>query len=578
MEPERGLMKNREVAEIFNNIADILEIKEENPFRISAYRKAAQNIESLPKDIETVARKKKLTAIPGIGKDLAGKIEEYISKGKIKLYEDLKRSVSKPVLELMAIPGVGPKTAKLLSEKLKVHSIKDLEKKASQGKIKDIFGIKEKTVTNILRGIGFLKKSEERTSLGQAIKISDEIISRLKKLSEVKKASPAGSLRRMKETVRDIDILITSNKPRKVMEVFTRMPQVKEVLVHGPTKSSIITKSNVQVDVRVVEPSSFGSALCYFTGSKSHNIALRKMAVEKGLKINEYGVFKVKTNKKIAGTDEKDIYKALNLAYVPPEMREDTGEIELALKNKLPRLVELKDIKGDIHVHSKNSDGALSFEEIASTCQGLGYEYVIITDHSKTLQVAGGLREKDLLKNVEKIRKLNKKFKRIRLLIGSEVDILADGRLDYKDSVLKELDFVIGAIHSGFKQSREVLTRRTVKAMESRYVNMIAHPTGRLMGVRDPYEIDLEKVLKVAKETNTALEINAYPERLDLDDNASRRAKEVGVMLGIATDAHRKEQFQNMAFGVSVARRGWLEKKNVLNTFGLESFLKKLKK
>ncbi|UCD54619.1 MAG: DNA polymerase/3'-5' exonuclease PolX [Candidatus Omnitrophota bacterium] len=571
-------MKNKEIAEIFNNIADILEIKDENPFRIRAYRKAAQNIESLSKDIETVARKKKLTDIPGIGEDLAGKIEEYISKGKIKIYQDLKRSVSKPVLEFMTIPGVGPKTAKLLSEKLKIKSIKDLEKKASQGKIKDIFGIKEKTVTNILRGIGFLKKSEERTPLGEAIKISDEITARLKKLSEVKKVSPAGSLRRMKETVRDIDILVTSNKPRKVMEVFTRMPRVKEVLVHGPTKSSIITKNNIQVDVRVVEPSSFGSALCYFTGSKSHNIALRKMAVEKSLKINEYGVFEVKTKKKIAGADEKDIYKALNLAYVPPEMREDRGEIELAMKDKLPRLVEPEDIKGDIHVHSDSSDGALSLEEIATICQRMGYEYVVITDHSQTLRIAGGLKEKDLFSNIKKVRKLDKKFKKIRLLIGSEVDILSDGELDYKDSVLKELDFVIGAIHSGFKQSRETLTRRIVKAMESKYVNMIAHPTGRLMGVRDAYEINLEKVLKVAKETNTALEINAYPERLDLDDNASRRAKERGVMLGIATDTHTREQLDNMPFGVSVARRGWLEKKHVLNTFSLEAFLKKIKK
>jgi DNA polymerase (family 10) len=571
-------MKNQEIAEIFNNIADILEIKEENPFRIRAYRKAARNIESLQKDIEKVARKEKLTAIPGIGKDLAGKIEEYISKGKIKAYEDLKRGVSKGVLELMTIPDVGPKTAKLLSEKLKIKSIKELEKKASQGKVKGIPGIKEKTVTNILRGIGFLKKSGERTPLGHALKICDEITSKLKKLPEVKRIAPAGSLRRMKETVKDIDILITSNKPQRIMEVFTRMPQVKDVLVHGPTKSSVMTKYNIQVDVRVVEPSSFGSALCYFTGSKSHNIALRKMAVGKGLKINEYGVFRAKTNKKIAGAEEKDIYKALNLAYVEPELREDKGEIELALKDKLPSLVEPGDIKGDLHVHTEDSDGALSMEEIASTCQGMGYEYVVITDHSQTLRIAGGLKEKDLIKNIKKIRKLNKKFKKIRLLAGSEVDILSDGRMDYKNSVLKELDFVIGAIHSGFKQSKEALTRRIVKAMETGYVNMIAHPTGRLMGVRGPYEIDLQKILKVARDTNTALEINAYPERLDLDDDASRRAKETGVMLGIATDTHTKEQFRNMSFGVSVARRGWLEKKNVLNTLSLNSFLKRIKK
>lgn len=302
------------------------------------------------------------------------------------------------------------------------------------------------------------------------------------------------------------------------------------------------------------------------------------MALLRGLKINEYGIFKTKTNKKIAGSEEKDMYKTLNLAYVPPELREDRGEVELALKDKLPRLVELKDIKGDLHVHSNGSDGALSFEEIASACQAMGYKYVVITDHSKTLRVAGGLSEKTLLTNIKRIRKINKKFKKIRLLIGSEVDILNDGQLDYKDSILKELDFVIAAIHSGFKQSKEILTKRTLRAMENKYVNMIAHPTGRLMGVREPYAIDLEKVFKRAKETNTALEINAYPERLDLDDNAARRAKELGVTLAISTDTHTRGQLRNMIFGVSVARRGWLEKKNILNTLDLETFLKRIKK
>lgn len=382
----------------------------------------------------------------------------------------------------------------------------------------------------------------------------------------------------MKETVRDIDILVTSNKPRKVMDAFTKLDRVREVLVHGPTKSSVITKDKIQVDVRVVEPSSFGSALCYFTGSKGHNIHLRKMALRKGLKINEYGVFKARKNRKIAGKEEEDIYKALGLAYIPPEMREDKGEIELALEDKLPRLLELKDIKGDLHVHSESSDGVLTFEEIASSCREVGYEYVVITDHSKTLRVAGGLKEKELMRNVEKIRKLDKSEKKIRILAGTEVDILSDGSLDYDNSVLKELDFVIAAVHSGFREPKEALTKRIVKAMENRFVHMIAHPTGRLMGVRGPYEIDLEKVFKVARDTDTALEINAYPERLDLDDNASRRAKEMGVTLGIATDMHVKEQFNNMRFGVSVARRGWLEKKNVLNTLSLEKFLERIKK
>lgn len=571
-------MKNEQIAEIFSNIADILEIKGENPFRIRAYRKAAQTIYDLGEDVALFAKKKSLSDLPGIGKDLAGKIEEYISKEKITFYEDLKKTISRHVLEVMDIPGVGPKTAEVLCNKLKIKSLEDLKRKAIEGKIKDIPGIKEKTVTNILRGIDFLKRSAGKTLLDQATKISDEIIARLKKIPGVKRIASAGSLRRMKETVRDIDILITSKKPKKPMDVFTHMPQVKEVLVHGSTKSSVITKDKVQVDLRVVEPSSFGSALCYLTGSKSHNIKLRKMAVRKNLKINEYGVYKVKTDKKIAGAEEEDVYKTLNLPYIPPELREDRGEIEAASENKLPRLIELKDIKGDLHVHSNSSDGVMDFETIARACQELGYEYVVVTDHSKTLRIARGLSEKDLLLNVEKARKLNKKFKKLRILSGSEVDVLGDGTLDYKDSILKELDFVIAAIHSGFKQPKEVITDRILKAMDSKYVNMIAHPTGRLIGAREGYEIDLEKILKKAKDTNTSLEINSHPERLDLNDVGVRRAKELGVTLGIATDAHAKEQFHNMRFGVSVARRGWLEKENVLNALSLDNFLKRIKK
>ncbi len=571
-------MKNSKIAEIFNKIADILEVKDENPFRIRAYRKAARNIEGLSEDIASIAREKKLSDIPGVGKDLAGKIEEYISAGSIKSFEKLKKSVSKGVLEIMAVPGIGPKTAGLLCKKFKIKSVKDLVRLAAHSKIKGVFGIKEKTVANILRGIDFLRKSEENMSLGEAVKISGEIMFRLKKLPAVKRIQPAGSLRRMKETVRDIDILLTSDKPHNVMDVFTRLDLVKEVTVHGPTKSSVITRLGVRVDARVVKPSSFGSALCYFTGSKEHNIHLRKMALRKGLKINEYGVFNTKKKKKIAGKEEEEVYKALGLAYIPPEMREDKGEIELALEDKLPCPVELKDIKGDLHVHSKSSDGTLTFGEIASSCRQMGYEYVAITDHSKTLRIAGGLKEKELMKNAEALRELDKREKKMRILAGTEVDILSDGSLDYDNSVLKELDFVIAALHSGFNQPKDVLTNRIIKAMENRFVHMIAHPTGRLMGVRGSYEIDLEKVLRAARDTNTALEINAHPKRLDLDDNASRRAGEMGVTIGIATDMHTKDQFDNMRFGVSVARRGWLEKKNVLNTLGPEKLLKKIKK
>jgi len=571
-------MKNQEIAEIFNKIADILEIKEENIFRIRAYRRASQNIGSLTKDVEDIIKEEKLEDIPGIGKDLAKKIDEYVKTGKMKFYEDLKKEIPKGMLAFMDIPGVGPKTAKVIYEDLKIKNIEDLIVKAKAGKIKKVFGIKDKTIENILRGIDFLKKSEGRTPLYIAMKISNEIINELKKLKEISQIEAAGSLRRRKETVRDIDIVSASTKPKGIMDKFVSLPQVKEILAHGQTKSSIITKEEIQVDLRVVEPECYGAALAYLTGSKEHNVKLREMAVKKHLKINEYGVFKVKADRKIAGKDEEGIYKSLGLSYVPPEIRENRGEIELAIKDSLPKLVELKDMKGDLHLHSEASDGNLSVPEIAELAKAKGYEYIVVTDHSKTLVIAGGLKEKELVLQMEKIDALNKRIKGFRVLKGAEVDILADGTLDYNDGILKELDFVIAAIHAGFKQSREQLTKKIISAMENKYVNMIAHPTGRLMGVRDSYDIDIAKVLKAARDTNTAVEINAYPDRLDLNDINCKLAKETGVMIGIGTDSHSKEHMDNMIFGINVARRGWLEKKDVLNTLKINDFLKKIKK
>ncbi|MBN1354615.1 MAG: DNA polymerase/3'-5' exonuclease PolX [Candidatus Omnitrophica bacterium] len=570
-------MKNQELTKIFDYIADILEIKGDNLFRIRAYRRAARNIENLGEEIEKIIKDGAVDDIPGIGEDLAEKIKEYVSTGKMWFYEKLKKSIPKLALDLMAVPGVGPKTAKILCDRLKAKSIKELEKYLSQGRLKNIPGLREKKIANILKGIKFIRKSEHKIPLGEAFRISEEIISRLKKLGEIEKITAAGSLRRMKETIRDIDILIASLKPQKVIENFTALPEIKQVASRGKTKSTVITKDDVQIDMRVVRPQSFGSALCYFTGSKNHNIRLRKMAVAKGLKMNEYGIFEIRTNKKIAGKNEESVYSALGLAYIPPEMREDKGEIELARGHNIPRLLELEDIKGDLHVHSDSSDGMLKFEDIALICREIGYEYVVITDHSKSLRIAGGLSEKELFTNIKKVRKINKKTG-IRLLIGSEVDILDNGRLDYGNNVLKELDFAIAAIHSGFRESKDKLTYRFLKAIESKFVNMIAHPTGRLMGVRDAYEIDLDKILKTARDANVAVEINAFPARLDLDDNASHRAKELGVTIGISTDTHTRKNFGNMFFGVGVARRAWLEKKDVLNTLSLADFLKKIRK
>lgn len=571
-------MKNFEVAAIFNEIADLLEIKDENPFRIRAYRKAAQNIESLTQDVEEIAKKGTLKEIPGIGKDLAGKIEEIIKTGKLKFYRKLKSQIPGIILETMSIPTIGPKTAKLLYDKFKLRSIDQLEKLARSHKICGLPGIKEKTEENILRGIELFKKGKERMPLGVALPIATEIMNRLKLLPEIKKINYAGSLRRMKETIRDIDILITSSKPKRIMDAFVSLPRVKEILAHGETKSSILLKDGIQVDLRVVEPECFGAALLYFTGSKAHNIHLRKMANDLGYKISEYGIFKERTNKRVAGKEEIDIYKILKLGFIPAELREDTGEIETARKGKLPRLVKQSDILGDFHVHSEWSDGAHSLEEIREAAKKRGYKYVAITDHTKSLRVAGGLKESELKKQIKEIRKINKKSKGITLLAGTEMDILSDGRLDISDNVLAELDIVIAAIHTGFKQGKERLTKRIIDAMRNKYVHIIAHPTGRLMGTRDAYELDFEEIFKVAKDTNTALEINAFPQRLDLNDISSKRAKETGVTVALGTDSHTLDQLDNLGLGISVARRGWLEKKDLLNTLPLQTLLKKISK
>jgi DNA polymerase (family 10) len=574
-------MRNLEIAQIFREIANILEIKGANVFRIRAYERAAQNIESLTEDIEKYAREDKLTDIAGIGKDLANRINEYIKNGKIKVYEDLKKSIPKGLLDLLNIPSVGPKTAKLLYEKLKVKSIEDLEKAIKKNKLQGIFGIKEKTIENILKGIEILKRGKERMTLAQAMQVGDEFVSALKKLLEVKKITPAGSLRRQKETVRDIDILIISDKPQKIMDTFTELPNVATVLAKGETKASVRTKDDVQVDCRVEKEKSFGAALLYFTGSKNFNIKIRQLAIKKGFKVNEYGVFSASGGRKekfICGRTEEEIFKILGMSYIEPELREDTGEIELAKKSQLPHLIEIGDIKGDLHAHSNYSDGQNSIEEMLEAARKRGYSYIAITDHSESLKVAGGLNIAELKKKKREIDRINSKLKGFRVLYGSEVDIDSEGKLDYKDEVLKEFDVVVAAIHTGFKQSKLQLTKRLVKACQNKYAHIIAHPTGRLWGTRDAYDIDIDQVLRIAKDTNTHLEINAFPQRLDLNDLNCHRAKEIGVKLSINTDAHSTEQLDVIRLGISVARRGWLEKKDVINTFSLDKLLESLKK
>ncbi len=568
-------MKNKEIADIFNEIADILEIKGDNPFRIRAYRRAGQHIEGIAKDIASLSHEE-LLELPGIGKDLADKIEEYLKTGKMRSHEELKKEAPEGLSALLSVPSLGPKTAKLLYEKLKIKNIAELEDLAKKHKLAGLPGIKEKTEENILRGIELLKRGKDRQPLGRVLPLAAEIIGQLREKAPLKKISVAGSLRRMKDTVRDIDILVTSSNSNDVMKAFVRLPHVKEILMQGPTKSSIITHEGIQVDLRVVEEESFGAALAYFTGSKEHNIRLREMAMKKGLKINEYGIFREKDNKKLGGKDEADVYKILGLQYVPPELREDRGEIEVALKGALPKLVEVKDIRGDLHVHTSRSDGSHTPEELASAAEDRGYEYIAITDHTKGLGVARGLNEERVMEQKKQIDSLNKKLRGFKLLMGLEVDIRSDGKLDFDDDILSEMDIVVASIHSGFRQSREQLTKRLISAMKNPYVSIIAHPTGRLIGEREPYDVDMERILEVAKETGTALEINAYPLRLDINDIYAKKAKELGVGIVISTDTHLVSQFDYMSYGVSIAKRGWLEKKDVLNTLGYEQLMKEL--
>jgi len=569
-------MKNQDVAKIFREIADILEIKGENPFRIRAYQRAARNIEATSEDIELLVKENRLEEIPGVGSDLADKIKEIVTSGKLKFLEELKKDIPQGLVDMLNIPGIGPKTAKLLHERLGINDVIMLERMAHAGKISNLPGIKEKTVENILRGIELLKRGQGRMDLKTATDVANFFVNQLKNIKELKKIDPAGSLRRMKETVRDIDILVSSTKPEKVMDYFTKLPEVKDVLAKGPTKSSILTKDNIQVDVRVIEDASYGAALMYFTGSKEHNIKLRQLAMKKGLKLNEYGLFR--DNKRIAGRTEAEMYKALGLCYIVPELREDRGEIELALEKRLPKLIELSDIKGEFHVHSNWSDGGSSIEEIVERARAMGYEYIAIADHSQGLKIAGGLDRNKLKEKRKEIDRLKKRYNDIAILYGTEVDIDSDGKLDYPDDILREMDVVIAAIHAGFKQSKEKMTNRIVKACQNRYVDIIAHLTGRLWGAREPYELDLEKVFKVCKETGTLLEINSFPQRLDLNDINCRMAKGFGVKFVINTDAHIAEQLGLIKYGISVARRGWLTREDIINTLPLDEVRKNLKR
>jgi len=569
-------MKNLEVSELLNEIADYLELKEER-FKVRAYRKAALTINSLSEDIEGIWEKGSLEEIPSVGEGIAKKISDFLENGSSSYLEKLKKQTPVDMESLGQIEGLGPKTVAKLYKKLNIKNIKELEKAAKKGKIRNIFGFGQIVEKNILKSIEFSKKSSERHLLGNAMPIADEIIGKLKQLKEIDKIQVAGSTRRRKETIRDLDILITSKKPEKVMDFFVGMDNVADVLAHGHSKSSVRLNEGIQVDVRVIDKKSYGAGLMYFTGSREHNIRLRKIAIGKNMKLSEYGLFNKKTNKMLAGKTEQEVYKKLGMACIEPELREDDGEVEAALKKKLPKLINYGDIKGDLQMHTKWSDGLNTIEEMALAAKKLKYEYINITDHTGSLRIANALDEKRILKQGKEIDKINKKISGIRILKGVEVNIKGDGSLDVKANVLKELDVVIAAVHSGFKNPKEQITNRIIKAMENENVDIIAHPTGRLIQKRPAYELDFDKIFDAAKETTTALEINSFPVRLDLKDAHVRNALNAGVKLTINTDAHNTGHLRFMEFGIATARRGWAEKKDVLNTLPLKKFLKTLK-
>ena len=567
-------MINLDMARIFDEIADIFEVKGENPFKIRAYRRAARTIETLTQDLKVIAERggiNELKKIPGVGDAIAKKILEIAETGDCKKHIELKQEVPTGLLELLAIPRIGPKTIAKLHDELGISSIADLEEAAKLHNLETLPGLGTKVEENILKGIAQYRRYKGRVLLSEALPRAELIVTELKKLDAVDKIIIAGSLRRMRETIGDIDILVVSKRPQVVMDAFTNLDGVEDIVAKGNTKSSIILKG-IDVDLRVVAETAFGAAAHYFTGSKHHNIRIRELGMKQGLKINEYGIFR--GDERIGGEDEADVFASVGLAYIPPELREDRGEIEAAKANRIPKLVAANDIKGDLHVHTNWSDGKNSIEEMAMTAISSGYEYIAVADHSPAVGIAGGMNEDKITKRQEEIEKLNTRFEtegiNFSVLSASEVDIKSDFSMDFPDDVLKSLDVVVGAIHTKFAQDRETMTKRIVTAMENPNVDIIAHPTGRLLGKRDPYEVDMEQLMESAKATGTIMELNSFPGRLDLNDVHCKMAKDYGVLIAISTDAHDAMQMRDVIkYGVATARRGWLEPKDVVNTRGL---------
>lgn len=578
-------MENSEISEILETIADLLEIRGDNVFKIRSYRNASATIEGLSVTLKSIVEKepKELLNITGIGKGISEKIIELVSTGKCTFLKELLKEMPKGLLELLKISGLGPKKVALLYHEAGISTVSGLEKAVKGKKLAGLPGIGEKSEEKLVKAISDYKKLKEtagRFRISIAKEIAEDIKAYLKESKLVSEVDHAGSLRRWKETIGDLDILVSCKdikKADKVMDYFTEYSGVKDIVLKGSTKTTVILSNNLQVDLRVVEPKSFGAALQYFTGSKEHNVVFRELAKKKGLKVNEYGVFDKKDNQ-VAGKSEKDIYKAVGVKWSPPEIRENRGEVIVeGSTGKIPKLIDLKDIKGDLHMHTTASDGANTIMEMAETAMERGYEYIAITDHSQAVGVAHGLDEKRLLKHIKNIDEVNdelkSKKKKFRILKGAEVDILTDGSLDYSDSILKKLDCVVAAVHSNFNLSEKEMTGRILKGLSTGLVNIFAHPTGRLINQREPYSVNLEDLMDCAKEYNVAMEVNSYPIRLDLKDTHCTLAVDKGLMLSIASDSHSVMGLPNMEYGVHVARRGWVTSKNVLNSNTVDEVL-----
>jgi DNA polymerase (family 10) len=567
-------MRNKEVAAVFSHIADALEIKGELSFKVLAYRKAARILEDLSEDIETVTREKRLQEIEGIGSGIASKIEEFLQTGRMKKQQEALSGIPESLFQLLGVQNLGAKTIHQMQKELGVQGIDDLKRVIRDGSLASLHGMGDKKVENIRKGIEMYERAQERISIYEASVVAEDVVSYLAGAPGVGRLSPAGSLRRMKESVGDIDILAEGKAGASIVRYFTRFPRVSRVLAAGTTKGSVMIATETgerQVDLRIVAGSEYGAALQYFTGSKAHNIKLRGLAKEKGLKISEYGVFR--GSRKIAGREESEVYAALGLPLIPPEMREDRGEIERALEGSLPQLVDNAHIRGDLHVHSDWSDGHVSLSGLADLGRRRGYSYIAICDHSQAAKYAGGLAPSRLRRQMKEIETLNERLKGIRLLTGVEADILVDGALDLPDELLAKLDIVVGSIHSGFRKN---VTARMLKAMENPHLDIIGHPTGRLISGREGYQVDLEAVLSGARRLGKALELNAYYDRLDLNEFHLKRARDLGIMISLGTDTHSSEGIGMMRFGVGIARRAWLEKKDILNCLPWSRLKKKL--